>query len=172
VGPGTPIPNMGVSQPILEISPPPVHTEMNTSTSSAETLPLDPVDAAAAARLRCVNDTGPGIQRIRAGRSFRYYRNDGASVTDPLTLQRIRGLAIPPAWRDVWICPTSAGHIQAVGHPLIAPSSSDGTVIPSYSGSRCQTRRVSKIFGPGNRVDPATRRGGRGLRDSPSATSM
>jgi DNA topoisomerase-1 len=88
---------------------------MNTSPSSAETLPLDPVDAAAAARLRYVIDTGPGIQRIRAGRSFRYRRNDGASVTDPLTLQRIRGLAIPPAWRDVWICPTSAGHIQAVG---------------------------------------------------------
>jgi hypothetical protein len=53
-----------------------------------------------------------------------------------------------------------------------APSSSDGTVILTYSGSRCQTRRVSKIFGPGNRVNPATRTGGRGPQDSRSATSM
>jgi DNA topoisomerase I len=86
-----------------------------TSPHAAAAPPLDPADAAAAARLRYVSDTGPGIRRRRAGRSFRYRSDDGASVTDPLTLQRIRKLAIPPAWRNVWICPTPSGHIQAVG---------------------------------------------------------
>jgi DNA topoisomerase I len=82
---------------------------------TAATLSLDPAAAAAAVRLRYVSDTGPGIRRQRAGRGFRCLDNDGRSVTDPLTLQRVRKLAIPPAWRDVWICPTSSGHIQAVG---------------------------------------------------------
>jgi DNA topoisomerase-1 len=83
--------------------------------SMAATLALDPPDAAAAARLRYVSDSEPGIRRIRAGRSLRYRDVNGARVTDPVMLQRIRTLAIPPAWRDVWICPTPSGHLQAVG---------------------------------------------------------
>jgi DNA topoisomerase I len=83
--------------------------------SMAATLPLDPPEAAAAARLRYVSGDGPGIRRIRAGRSFRYRDANGESVIDPATVQRIHALAIPPAWRDVWICPTPSGHIQAVG---------------------------------------------------------
>ncbi len=57
----------------------------------------------------------PGITRIRAKDGFRYYEPSGADVTDETTLQRIRSLAIPPAWRDVWISPDPAGHIQATG---------------------------------------------------------
>jgi DNA topoisomerase IB len=57
---------------------------------------------------------GPGYQRRRAGRGFAYYDTDGALIKDD-RLDRIRGLAIPPAWRDVWICPWPHGHIQATG---------------------------------------------------------
>ncbi|AXB42876.1 DNA topoisomerase IB [Amycolatopsis albispora] len=58
---------------------------------------------------------GPGIRRVRRGRGFAYLTEDGTKVTDAATLDRIRGLVIPPAWRDVWICADPAGHIQAVG---------------------------------------------------------
>jgi DNA topoisomerase IB len=56
----------------------------------------------------------PGYGRRRAGRGFAYYDTDGALIKDD-RLDRIRGLAIPPAWRDVWICPWPNGHIQATG---------------------------------------------------------
>ena len=65
-------------------------------------------------RLRRVDCAGPGIRRRRAGRGFAYYDDDGR-VEDPEVLARIRALAIPPAWTDVWICPVPTGHIQAVG---------------------------------------------------------
>jgi DNA topoisomerase IB len=57
----------------------------------------------------------PGITRIRRGRGFSYSTADGEPVKDPELLARIRALAIPPAWRDVWICTDCDGHIQAVG---------------------------------------------------------
>src|SRR5262245_31268854 len=66
-------------------------------------------------RLRYVSDSTAGIRRLRSGRGFRYLALDGSPVRDLRTRQRIRALAIPPAWTEVWICPTSAGHIQAVG---------------------------------------------------------
>ena len=56
----------------------------------------------------------PGYTRRRAGRGFAYHDTDGALIKDD-RLDRIRGLAIPPAWRDVWICPWPHGHIQATG---------------------------------------------------------
>ena len=65
-------------------------------------------------RLRRVDCGGPGIHRRRAGRGFAYFQG-AERVTDPAVLDRIRALAIPPAWTDVWICPLAAGHIQAVG---------------------------------------------------------
>jgi DNA topoisomerase-1 len=76
---------------------------------------LDPGEAAGAAQLRYVSDARPGIVRVRHGRSFRYVATDGDTVDDLPTLRRIRSLAIPPAWTDVWICPVAHGHIQAVG---------------------------------------------------------
>jgi DNA topoisomerase I len=62
-----------------------------------------------------VDVNGAGLTRRRRGRGFSYHHPDGSPVTDPVTLDRIRALAIPPAWRDVWICPRPNGHIQAVG---------------------------------------------------------
>jgi DNA topoisomerase I len=56
-----------------------------------------------------------GIVRRRQGRGFSYVDWDGQRITDPATLERIRSLAIPPAWKDVWICPYENGHIQATG---------------------------------------------------------
>jgi DNA topoisomerase I len=68
------------------------------------------------ARLRRVDCSGPGIARKGRGRGFEYFDAvTGAKVTDPDTLQRIRDLAIPPAWTEVWICPVANGHLQAVG---------------------------------------------------------
>jgi DNA topoisomerase-1 len=52
---------------------------------------------------------------VRRGRGFSYHHPDGTAVTDEATLQRIQELVIPPAWRNVWICPHANGHIQAVG---------------------------------------------------------
>jgi DNA topoisomerase-1 len=75
----------------------------------------DPVVAARAAGLRYVLDDRPGIRRLRAGKGFRYVDPDGKPVRDPDVLSRIRSLAIPPAWTDVWICPQANGHLQATG---------------------------------------------------------
>ncbi|NUP38657.1 MAG: DNA topoisomerase IB [Streptomyces sp.] len=66
-------------------------------------------------RLRTSSCDGPGFSRVRCGRGFRYRDETGAPLTDPEHLARIRALAIPPAWRDVWICPWPGGHLQAVG---------------------------------------------------------
>jgi len=61
------------------------------------------------------SDHEPGIQRRRIGGGFRYLAADGGPIRDPSTLARIRALAIPPAWDEVWICPDDLGHVQAVG---------------------------------------------------------
>jgi DNA topoisomerase I len=66
-------------------------------------------------RLRKVDCSGPGIRRRRRGKGFEYLDDDGSRVTEPSVLDRIRELAIPPAWEDVWICPYPMGHIQATG---------------------------------------------------------
>ncbi|MDQ3889489.1 MAG: DNA topoisomerase IB [Actinomycetota bacterium] len=66
-------------------------------------------------RLRRVDVSDPGIRRRRRGRGFEYYDENGERIEDIETLERIRELAIPPAWKDVWICPYPNGHIQAVG---------------------------------------------------------
>jgi DNA topoisomerase-1 len=65
--------------------------------------------------LRYVTDETPGIRRLVRGRGFVYRRPDGVLVTDEAELRRIRSLAIPPAWTDVWICPQPSGHLQATG---------------------------------------------------------
>src|SRR5512134_361338 len=69
-----------------------------------------------AARLRYVTDAEPGIARLRCRGGFRYVRaEDGTAVRDGDTLQRIRALAIPPAYEQVWICADPFGHLQATG---------------------------------------------------------
>jgi len=67
-------------------------------------------------RLRRVDCSEPGITRVRRGRGFGYVHEDGTPIEDPDELERIRGLAIPPAWKDVWICLSANGHIQATGY--------------------------------------------------------
>ncbi|RFU41757.1 DNA topoisomerase IB [Actinomadura logoneensis] len=59
--------------------------------------------------------SAPGFARRRCGRGWRYLAPDGRPLTDPEEIARIKALVIPPAWKDVWICPDPAGHIQAVG---------------------------------------------------------
>ena len=75
----------------------------------------DPIAAARAARLRHVSDDSPGITRHQAQHGFDYRDIHGELISDIETLSRIKSLAIPPAWTDVWICPFPNGHIQATG---------------------------------------------------------
>jgi DNA topoisomerase-1 len=73
------------------------------------------VSAAARGRLRRADCAAAGIQRRRRGRGFFYEDAEGRRIDDEETLQRIRALAIPPAWEEVWICADPLGHIQATG---------------------------------------------------------
>jgi DNA topoisomerase-1 len=71
--------------------------------------------AARASGLKYVSDEMQGLTRVSTGRGVRYARPDGSPVRDPTMLKRIERLVIPPAWREVWICPDPRGHIQVVG---------------------------------------------------------
>jgi DNA topoisomerase I len=73
------------------------------------------IATAKSAGLRYLTDTAPGITRESAGKSFRFRGVDGTIVREAAALARIKHLAIPPAWTDVWICPLAHGHIQATG---------------------------------------------------------
>lgn len=87
--------------------------EKNGNGQAMET--LTPKEIARRARLRYVCDSEPGIHRKRRGRGFVYYSALGQRLTDARLLDRIRSLAIPPAWTDVWICRFAKGHLQATG---------------------------------------------------------
>ena len=75
----------------------------------------DGKSAARSAGLRYVDDRRPGITRVRQGKAASYRDPDGRRIRDGETLTRIRSLAVPPAWRQVWICPDPGGHVQATG---------------------------------------------------------
>jgi DNA topoisomerase I len=75
---------------------------------------VPPPEAARLARLRYVSDRVPGIARVGRGAGFVYRVPSGAPVTKE-TLSRIKSLAVPPAWTEVWICPDPRGHLQATG---------------------------------------------------------
>jgi DNA topoisomerase-1 len=83
--------------------------------SESLALVVDPKDAAESAGLLYVTDERPGIERRRAGDGFNYFKPNGDPLRDDAALERIRRLAIPPAWTDVWICPKANGHLQATG---------------------------------------------------------
>lgn len=71
---------------------------------------------AAASGLRYVHDDGPGFQRRGTSlKTFAFTDPRGRRITNAATLKRIRSLGIPPAWKEVWICPHAGGHIQATG---------------------------------------------------------
>lgn len=82
---------------------------------TAEVLLREADRAAREMGLSYVTDDMPGIRRRRCGRGFIYIGPDGKRVEDERVLQRIERLAIPPAYRDVWICPSPSGHLQATG---------------------------------------------------------
>ena len=75
----------------------------------------DPLQSARSAGLVYTSDEQPGISRIKRGKSFAYVDPQKRPVKNQETLRRIRGLVIPPAWTDVWICPNARGHLQATG---------------------------------------------------------
>jgi DNA topoisomerase-1 len=77
--------------------------------------PAPPSESARAAGLRYVSDADPGIERRGTAKGFRYFAPGGAVIREATTLKRIRALAIPPAWTDVWISPRADGHLQATG---------------------------------------------------------
>lgn len=83
--------------------------------AAAPTQGNDEVAAAREAGLRYVTDDRPGITRRGAGTGFSYRDPFGKRIADRAELERIRGIAIPPAWESVWICPNPRGHIQATG---------------------------------------------------------
>src|SRR5438552_3698929 len=74
----------------------------------------DPVKSAKLFKLIYIYGSEPGIARKKSGESFRYYFNE-EEITDEETTARIKKLAIPPAWQNVWICRKENGHLQATG---------------------------------------------------------
>ncbi|MBV9402728.1 MAG: DNA topoisomerase IB [Candidatus Eremiobacteraeota bacterium] len=82
-------------------------------TSSKMTIAAENVEAAKAAGLRYVRDEMPGITRRKQGRHFTFFDSSGNRITDSSEISRIRSLAIPPAYTNVWICPIANGHLQA-----------------------------------------------------------
>src|SRR6185369_12461906 len=75
----------------------------------------DPEEAAEEAGLRYVSDEQPGYTRKRRGKRFVYFDTEGKEIRDEARILRLNRLAIPPAYTDVWICPSPNGHIQATG---------------------------------------------------------
>ncbi|MGQ0593073.1 MAG: DNA topoisomerase IB [Gammaproteobacteria bacterium] len=92
---------------------------MPAKSSKAERAPLLAegfIRSAEEAGLRYVSDWKPGLTRKRNGKGFSYLTIHGTAVRNAKTLARIRSLAIPPAWQNVWICPSAKGHIQVTGY--------------------------------------------------------
>ncbi len=86
----------------------------NISKRRIRSLLKSPVKTAEAVNLVYMNDTKPGIERIKSDNGFEY-QYKGEKVTDEETLLRIKSLVIPPAWQNVWICPVENGHLQVTG---------------------------------------------------------
>ncbi len=125
----------------------------------------DPETSARAAGLRHVDDSRPGIRRratgpkIRQGKrfvaQFAYEHPDGRRVGDAATEERIRKLAIPPAWTDVWICPDANGHLQATGRD--ARGRKQYRYHPRWREQRDDTK-YSRMIALGHALPPLRRR--------------
>lgn len=114
--------------------------------STVTELVLDPVESSKIAGLRYVNDDSPGIARRRRGKGFEYLDSDGKHIRDKEVLARIRSLAIPPAWKDVWICPRTNGHLQATGRD--AKGRKQSRYHPRWREVRDETKyERMKLFG-------------------------
>ena len=112
--------------------------------------PTDPLESASIAGLRYSLAEGPGITRRQHGKTFRYFRPDHRELKDPNELRRIRGLVIPPAWKDVWINPNANGHLQAVGRD--ARGRKQYRYHPEYRKVRDQTK-FSRMLAFGNALE-------------------
>ncbi len=88
---------------------------MNKRTKKAKKWDASPIFSAQQAGLIYTSDQTPGISRKKRGDSFSYILPDGTTCKDKNTLDRINSLVIPPAWKEVWICPKNNGHLQATG---------------------------------------------------------
>lgn len=107
------------------------------------------IASARAAGLRYVKDSSLGIQRQVAGKGFFYLDQHGKRISDPKNINRIRQIVIPPAWTDVWICPSPHGHIQATGRD--AKGRKQYRYHPKYRAARDETKferilEFSKVF--------------------------
>ena len=114
--------------------------------STATEIVLDPVESSKLAGLRYVTDAHPGITRRRRGRSFQYFDSDGKPIRDKEVIARIKSLAIPPAWTQVWICPRANGHLQATGRD--AKGRKQSRYHPRWREVRDETKyERMKLFG-------------------------
>src|SRR5437667_2416649 len=112
------------------------------------------------ARLRYVSDRQPGLQRKRSGTGFRYVTADGKPA-NRVELKRIRELAIPPAWEQVWICPHPNGHLQATGRD--AKGRKQYIYHPQWHAVRTETK-FSRLAAFGRALPKIRRRVARDLR--------
>jgi len=93
------------------------HSYWSVPNRSLTKVPIiqDPQQSAQIVGLRYVNDEMPGIRRKKAGKTFRFVDANGKIIREARQKERIKALAIPPAWQEVWICPSESGHLQATG---------------------------------------------------------
>ena len=91
------------------------YSNVSDSNGNLPVVSADSLASAKIASLQYVSDAMPGIRRIRKGKGFVYLGIDGKAIRDPVKRRRIKSLAIPPAWTDVWICLREDGHLQATG---------------------------------------------------------
>ena len=125
---------------------------------------LDGTESARDAGLRYVSDSSPGLSRLRRGRGFAYRTSHGRLVKDATVLARIRALAIPPAWRDVWICVDARGHLQATGRD--ARSRKQYRYHPTWTASRGETK-YGRMETFGKALPTLRRQVARDLRQAP-----
>ena len=96
--------------------PPPSAASRKTPPPASPAPPANAAPSLKAAGLVYVNDTLPGLTRLKSGKGFRYRNTSGQAIKDADEIRRIQKLAIPPAYTRVWICPTPNGHLQATGY--------------------------------------------------------
>jgi DNA topoisomerase I len=94
---------------------PDLSTELRNDAMRCNESTVEPAAAAENAGLIYVHDHQPGVTRKKAGMGFAYFGPEGEKICDQKTIQRIRKLAVPPAWTDVWITTSPRGHLQATG---------------------------------------------------------
>ncbi len=97
-------------------------TKIGNGKEVEDSVATESAEAAEEAGLHYVSDDRPGYTRKARNGEFEYLDTQGKPIREEQRLLRIRRLAIPPAWTDVWICPSSTGHIQATGDCWNEPS--------------------------------------------------